>query len=94
MKVLEPGRAQTGWATEALCTGAGNGGGGCGAKLLVDQSDLYTTAHHSYDGSSEHYVTFKCVSCGSETDQQNVPYSVRSTLPTKRQKFNPEHDSR
>lgn len=94
MKVLEPGRAQIGWATEAECTGAGNGGGGCGAKLLVDQSDLYITSHTDYGGGTDHFVTFKCVSCGSETDLQNVPHSVRNQLPTKRQKFYPQDNGR
>ena len=36
MKVLQPGRPQQGWSTEATCTGKGNGDGGCGARLLVD----------------------------------------------------------
>lgn len=40
MKVLRPGRKQKGWSTEAECTGLGNGGGGCGAKLLVEEDDV------------------------------------------------------
>ena len=53
MKVLEKGRPQVGWSMELACTGDGNYGGGCGAKLLVEQADVYETQSSSYDGSSE-----------------------------------------
>ena len=75
MKVLKPGREQKGWSTEATCTGKGNGGGGCGATLLVEEEDIYQTAHHSYDGSSDYFNTFRCVSCGVETDlKADLPF--------------------
>lgn len=76
MKVIKPGRAQKGWATETKCTGSGNGGGGCGAVLLVEEGDLFATASHHYDGSSEHYITFRCMACKVLTDLKNVPSSV------------------
>lgn len=82
MKVLEPGRQQQGWATEAKCTGSGNGNGGCGAKLLVDESDLFTTSSQSYgDTSPEVYVTFKCAQCGVLTDITNYPRAKWGDLP-------------
>lgn len=65
MKVLKAG---TPWGKEVECTGAGNGNVGCGAKLLINQGDLYQTASHSYDGSSDYYTTFCCPCCGAETD--------------------------
>ena len=68
MKVLKKGREQKGWSKEFKCSGSGNGGGGCGAKLLVSEYDLYYTESHHYDGSSERYVTFACCDCGVETD--------------------------
>lgn len=68
MKVLKKGRPQKGWTKEYTCTGRGNGNGGCGAKLLVEEGDLVRTGHHSYDGSSEYYVTFYCPECGVMTD--------------------------
>jgi hypothetical protein len=40
MKVLEKG---PGWSMEVVCTGRGNGGCGCGAKLLVERGDVYLT---------------------------------------------------
>lgn len=43
MKIIKEGRKQTGWSKELTCTGKGNGGGGCGAVLLVEQTDLYNT---------------------------------------------------
>ena len=77
MRVLKKGRTQSGWSKECICTGKGNGGGGCGALLLVSSSDLYQTASHSYDGSSEYYTTFSCCNCGVETDISDVPSSIR-----------------
>jgi hypothetical protein len=82
MKIITPGRPQTGWAKEFTCTGAGNGNGGCGALLLVEQDDLYETLSSSYDGSTDHHITFKCSSCGIETDIKDVPQNVID-LPSK-----------
>ena len=78
MKVLTPGRKQRGWAKEYDCTGAGNGGGGCGARLLVEHADLYHTYSHARN-ETDTYVTFKCGACGVETDVSN--YRGPSLLP-------------
>lgn len=67
MKVLEKGREQKGWSATTTCTGKGNGDGGCGAKLLVEASDLYITQSHARD-ETESYVTFRCVECDVLTD--------------------------
>ena len=75
MKVIEKGRPQKGWAGEFKCTGKGNGMGGCGAKLLVEEGDLYHTHSSHYDGSNETYTTFRCPECSVQTDVQ-VPSSV------------------
>lgn len=77
MKVLEQGRAQKGWAKECVCTGHGNGNGGCGAKLLVERDDVYLTHSYHYDGSHEVYYTFQCAGCGVETDikMSDVPFT-------------------
>lgn len=32
MKVIQKGSGQKGWAKEFVCTGEGNGGGGCRTK--------------------------------------------------------------
>ncbi len=68
MKVLTPGRPQRGWAKEFTCTGSGNGGGGCGATLLVEQGDLYKTHNYDYSGGHDVYITFTCACCSVETD--------------------------
>jgi len=81
MRVLKKGRAQKGWSTETKCTGAGNGDGGCGAKLLVEEGDLFQTSSSHYDGSTDYYVTFKCAACGVLTDLDNYPNGPRD-LPT------------
>jgi hypothetical protein len=85
MKVLKKGRAQKGWATETVCTGNGNGGGGCEAKLLVEEGDLYRTESHCRD-ETDVYSTFMCTECKVETDLPDrvVPNQVREKLPSKR----------
>lgn len=67
MKVIKDGRAQIGWTQEVLCTGSGNGGGGCGALLLVEQPDVYLTYQYHYD-ERDVFHTFRCSQCGVETD--------------------------
>jgi uncharacterized protein YjdB len=83
MKVLEPGRKQTGWATEAECTGSGNSGGGCGAVLLVEAADIYLTQSGHYGGSTDFYTTFRCPCCKVETDLE-VPGFVRQKAEARR----------
>lgn len=73
MKVFKKGRPQRGWSKEFECTGKGNGGGGCGAKLLVEEGDLLRTGSHCYDGSSDYYVSFICSECGVMTDIIEYP---------------------
>ena len=68
MKVIKPGRAQSGWAKRFKCTGAGNSGGGCGAVLLVEHNDLYLTHNYDYGGGHDVYTTFRCCGCGVQTD--------------------------
>jgi hypothetical protein len=89
MRILEPGRPQAGWAKEVTCTGAGNEGGGCGAKLLVEAHDLYRTESHARDETTT-YVTIMCEACGVETDLWNsdspskglrIPDHVMGALP-------------
>jgi hypothetical protein len=83
MKIIKKGNPQIGWTKRVSCTGSGNGGGGCKAVLEVSVGDLFFTYHHSYDGSSDTYVTFKCAACGVLTDIK-VPYSVESIIPKSR----------
>ena len=80
MKVIKPGRPQQGWAKEFECTGIGNQGGGCGAILLVEQDDLFSTASSSYDGSTERFVTFECPGCGVLTDILDTPKNLGRLL--------------
>lgn len=82
MKVLKPGREQKGWAIEAECTGSGNGDGGCGATLLVEEGDLFVTRSRHRD-EVERFTTFKCAACGVLTDlpEGRVPSAVLAKLP-------------
>jgi len=83
MKVLKRGRKQSGWSIEQKCTGDGNEGGGCGAKLLVEAADLFHT-HHYVHVEHDIFTTFKCPQCGVMTDlpkNLHVPSYVRSQIP-------------
>lgn len=80
MKVLKKGRPQLPWSCKVKCTGKGNGGGGCGAKLLVEQADLYETRCTDLMGEYESFVTIQCPCCGKETDLKNVPPEMRYSL--------------
>jgi len=87
MRVLERGRPQKGWECEYQCSGHGNGGGGCGAKLLVEKDDLFVTESHARNVTA-HYLTFQCPECGVLTDIDNddirkIPSSVWEGVPHK-----------
>ncbi|MBI5654160.1 hypothetical protein HZC53_00680 [Candidatus Uhrbacteria bacterium] len=71
MRILEKG---PGWSVECVCTGKGNGGAGCGSKLLVEKGDLYQTSHSDYGGGTDYFVTFCCPVCGVETDAEGTPF--------------------
>lgn len=76
MKVLAKGSVEPTWKHRMICTGAGNGGGGCGANLEVHIEDVYVTRSYSYDGSSDRYHTITCPVCSVETDIKAPPCSV------------------
>ena len=61
MKVLEKG---PGWSIEQICTGRGNGDGGCKSRLLVETQDVYLTSHTDLAGDTDYYYTFRCPVCG------------------------------
>lgn len=81
MRVLKPGRDQRGWAKEFECTGKGNGDGGCGATLLVEEGDLFRTSS-CHQGEVDHFTTFQCCACGVDTDI-DVPRHIADKAPTK-----------
>lgn len=81
IQIIKAGRQQTGWAGECVCTGKGYGGGGCGATLLVDESDLKHTST-GYGGDIKHFIWFKCPACGLVTDIE-VPHSVMKRVEDK-----------
>lgn len=76
MKILEKG---PGWNIEQRCTGKGNGGGGCNSLLLVEEHDIYVTAHTDLSGVTDYYYTYCCPVCGKETDipETDLPSSIK-----------------
>lgn len=87
MKTVKEGRKQGGWAAEFECTGGGNEGGGCGAILLVSQTDLYQTGRNSQGDPTEYFLTFCCPECGVETDVERVsvePFGKRPSDKTRK----------
>lgn len=84
MKVLEKGREQKGWSKEYHCSGGGNGLGGCNAKLLVEEGDLFKTSSSDYTGHTDHYTTFQCSECQVLTDIPDSDYRGWRDLPTRR----------
>lgn len=85
MKIIEKGDGRKGWAIEYRCTDDGNGNGGCGALLLVEERDLYKTYHYDYGGGKDVFITFRCPECNNQTDVKDVPsnINVRSEDPSK-----------
>lgn len=86
MKVITKGRPQTGWSIEKRCTGAGNGGGGCDATLLVEIGDVFETQRNCRD-ETDYYVTFRCPECGVLTDIDNAPRHVQDAARRQRSKW-------
>lgn len=79
MKVVKKGRPQKGWAKKLKCTGGGNGDGGCGAELLVEEDDLFHTVSTAL-WETDYYITFRCTACGVLTDisERDAPRHVRA----------------
>ncbi len=87
MKVLQEGNPN-GWEIEQVCTGKGNGDGGCNARLLVSENDIYITASSDYTGETDYFYTFKCPCCGVETDipEKDIVRRVRGKVIEKYQR--------
>lgn len=81
MKVLKPG-VTVDWSAELVCTGAGHGGTGCGAVLLVEKADLMRVAAPgiSFDRTSWS-MAFCCCACGALTGVVGVPVELAERLP-------------
>ncbi len=79
MKILKKGRPNKPWSIDIKCTGHGNGGNGCGAKLRVEAEDLYQTRSTQMDGDFDLFITCTCACCGTlnDIDENKVPIEVR-----------------
>lgn len=65
MKILEEG---PGFSIEQICTGKGNGGGGCSSRLLVEEGDIYLTSYTDISGVTDCFYTFTCPVCDAKND--------------------------
>ena len=82
MKVIKPGRPPKEWSMRVLCSGNGNGGGGCNATLEIVENDIYVTRSEHYDGSIDFYFTIKCCECGVESDisEFSIPHKIKDNI--------------
>lgn len=72
MKVIASGADKASWSDERKCSGGGNGGGGCEAKLLVESADVFITLSKAR-GETVTHVTFECPVCRVWSDIPNPP---------------------
>ena len=86
MEVVKKGRIPRGCTKKFRCSGKGNGGGGCGALLLVSEYDVYETVSEHYDGSADYYNTFCCSECGVETDIVNKFAEPKGKRPSEKER--------
>ena len=63
MKILQRGYLDN-WEIERVCTAYG----GCGARLLVGEEDIYIKNKKDYKGTKDYLYTFRCPCCGVEND--------------------------
>lgn len=75
MKVLRVGVKEPHWQRERLCSYSG----GCGAKLLVDESDLTPDPTCEGNELSSNRCVWVCPECG-RTNSSNVPFMVRDRV--------------
>lgn len=80
MKMLENEKPRS-WEIEKKCTGYGFKEKGCGARLLISESDIIT----EISGFQDIYFSFKCPCCGSFTDipESDIDSRVRKKLVAK-----------
>lgn len=69
MKVLKAGDKQA-WGITVICNGAGNSekDSSCGAELMVEEGDVFSTQQGGYDGSGDTCYTIECPCCKTWTD--------------------------
>lgn len=83
MKILEPGNGKKKeWTLTVDCDR-------CGAKLLLDQGDLFRSDIMNTRAKMEHYVSFKCMQCKKETNIEiyYIPDAIYDDLPSSYSEF-------
>jgi len=82
MKILAKGNGAKSWSKKVTCTGKGNDGGGCGAKLLIERTDLFHTFRSYYDGDTDTFTSFMCPECKVITDIDDARVPDGRELPS------------
>ena len=79
MKVLEKGKPKKEWSIEVRCAGAVDEllSDICGALLLVEQDDLYTTK----DIVANNAAMVTCPECKSEMFIFDIPHHIFKSVP-------------
>ena len=66
--IKKPKKPQHGPLFERACTGCGNDGGGCHARVELSSGDLFTTWEQDDLGVIQAVTTWTCPWCGSHND--------------------------
>jgi len=86
MKVIKRIGKQSGWSKLAICTGKGNGWGGCWSILRISRIDLYKTCYMFWGEVDKICTTFCCPNCETETNVW-VPDRINFGLPSRKDWF-------
>jgi hypothetical protein len=72
MQVLEKSQPKNQWTETVTCTGVPNVRQGCGAKLIINEDDLFRI--EIGNAGFQHYIAqFQCPECGVRTDFDDYP---------------------
>lgn len=85
MMINNPACNLANWSVQILCSGKGNNKIGCGAVLLVEESDLFNSTRVIEHDHVVMQTSFCCTECKAHTDIDNVPTEIFNRLPSKRE---------
>lgn len=82
-------KPRTEWTGKFTCVGAGTGGDGCGAILLVSEDDFFYGDRSVFASNPHHFAAFECGHC-NKMNYVQTPFELEGKIPTEeewRKKF-------